>query len=121
MHLIVLCSYRITLMHRHGLFKNGWSHLGQRRVVNLSVTGKPVAGRTLQPPAFRRAVHRSSEHAAPPTAVGVLLIHITTTENEKIQGNQKVSVHLMITVQNITSNVQSVPASLQAFGKPGGH
>jgi hypothetical protein len=26
-----------------------------------------------------------------------------------IQGDQKVSVHLMITIQNVTSNVQSVP------------
>jgi hypothetical protein len=26
-----------------------------------------------------------------------------------IQGDQKVSVHLMITIQKITSNVQSVP------------
>jgi len=26
-----------------------------------------------------------------------------------IQGDQKVSVHLMITIQKVTSNVQSVP------------
>jgi hypothetical protein len=32
-----------------------------------------------------------------------------------IQGDQKVSVHLMITTQKVTSNVQSVPASLQTF------
>jgi preprotein translocase subunit Sec63 len=28
---------------------------------------------------------------------------------EKIQGDQKVSMHLMITIQKVTSNVQSVP------------
>jgi hypothetical protein len=32
-----------------------------------------------------------------------------------IQGDQKVPVHLMITIQKDTSNVQSVPASLQTF------
>jgi hypothetical protein len=32
-----------------------------------------------------------------------------------IQGNQKVSVHLMITIQKVTSNVQSVPTSLLTF------
>jgi hypothetical protein len=32
-----------------------------------------------------------------------------------IQGDQKVSVHLMITIHKVISNVQSVPASLQAF------
>ena len=31
------------------------------------------------------------------------IIHIIT------QGDQKVSVHLMITIQKVTSNVQSVP------------
>jgi hypothetical protein len=34
------------------------------------------------------------------------------TERDMIintQGDQKVSVHLMITIQNVTSNVQSVP------------
>jgi hypothetical protein len=34
---------------------------------------------------------------------------------EYIQGDQKVSVHLMITIQKVTSNVQSAPASLQTF------
>jgi hypothetical protein len=29
--------------------------------------------------------------------------------SENIQGDQNVSVHLMITIQNVTSNVQSVP------------
>jgi hypothetical protein len=29
--------------------------------------------------------------------------------NTKVQGDQKVSVHLMITIQKVTSNVQSVP------------
>jgi hypothetical protein len=33
----------------------------------------------------------------------------------KIQGDQKVSPQLMITIQKVTSNVQSVPASLQTF------
>jgi hypothetical protein len=33
-----------------------------------------------------------------------------------IQGDQKVSVHLTITIQKVTSNVQSAPtASLQTF------
>jgi hypothetical protein len=32
-----------------------------------------------------------------------------------IQDDQKVSVHLMITIQKVTSNVQSAPASLQTF------
>jgi len=33
-----------------------------------------------------------------------------------LQGDEKVSVHLMITIQKFTSNVQSVPpASLQTF------
>jgi hypothetical protein len=32
-----------------------------------------------------------------------------------IQVDQKVSVHLMITIQTVTSNVQSVTASLQTF------
>jgi hypothetical protein len=32
-----------------------------------------------------------------------------------VQGDQKVSVHLMITMQKVTSNVQSVPASLQTY------
>jgi hypothetical protein len=30
----------------------------------------------------------------------------------KIQGNQKVTLNLMITIQNVTSNVQTSPASL---------
>jgi hypothetical protein len=32
-----------------------------------------------------------------------------------ISGDQKVSVHLMITIQKVTSNVRSAPASLQTF------
>jgi hypothetical protein len=32
-----------------------------------------------------------------------------------IQGDQKVSLHLMITIQKVTSNIQNVPASLQTF------
>jgi len=28
---------------------------------------------------------------------------------QNVQGDQKVSVHLMITIQKVTSNVQSVP------------
>jgi hypothetical protein len=32
-----------------------------------------------------------------------------TILHSKIQGDQKVSVHLMIKIQKITSNVQSVP------------
>ena len=32
-----------------------------------------------------------------------------------IQSDQKVSVHLMITIQKVTSNVQVCPASLQTF------
>jgi hypothetical protein len=35
-------------------------------------------------------------------------------EPEEIQGDQKVSMHLMITTQKVTSNVQSV-SSLQTF------
>jgi hypothetical protein len=35
-----------------------------------------------------------------------------------VQGDQKVSVHLMITIQKVTSNVQSIPR--QSTG-PGGH
>jgi hypothetical protein len=31
------------------------------------------------------------------------------SERKNIQGNQKVSVHLTITIQKVTSNVQSVP------------
>jgi Tfp pilus assembly protein PilF len=31
------------------------------------------------------------------------------TERVKMRGDQKVSVHLMITIQKVTSNVQSVP------------
>jgi hypothetical protein len=30
-------------------------------------------------------------------------------EDIKIQGDQKVSVHLMITIQKVTNNFQSVP------------
>jgi hypothetical protein len=33
----------------------------------------------------------------------------------QLQGDQKVSVHLMITIQKVTSNVQSVPRHLQTF------
>jgi hypothetical protein len=33
----------------------------------------------------------------------------------QIQGDQKVSVQVMITIQKVTSNVQSAPASLQTF------
>jgi len=33
----------------------------------------------------------------------------TLTEVYIIQGDQKVCVHLMITIQKVTSNVQSVP------------
>jgi hypothetical protein len=33
-----------------------------------------------------------------------------------IQGDQKVSVHLMITIQKVTSNIQVSPASLQGQG-----
>jgi len=32
-----------------------------------------------------------------------------------IQGDQKVSVHLMITIQKVTSNVQIVPYQSQDF------
>jgi hypothetical protein len=32
-----------------------------------------------------------------------------------VQGDQKVSVNLMITIQKVTSNVQVSPASLQTF------
>jgi hypothetical protein len=32
-----------------------------------------------------------------------------------VQGDQKVSVRLMITIQKVTSNVQSPPATLQTF------
>jgi hypothetical protein len=32
-----------------------------------------------------------------------------------IQGDHKVSVHLIITIQKVTSNVQSAPASLQTL------
>jgi hypothetical protein len=35
--------------------------------------------------------------------------------NGYIQSDQKVSEHLMVTIQKVTSNVQSVPASLQTF------
>jgi hypothetical protein len=31
------------------------------------------------------------------------------TFNRQLQGDQKASVHLMITIQKVTSNVQSVP------------
>jgi hypothetical protein len=31
------------------------------------------------------------------------------SQAEKVQGDQKVSVHLMITIQKVTSNVQTVP------------
>jgi hypothetical protein len=38
------------------------------------------------------------------------LAHIKCLETLKyIQGDQKVSVHLMITIQKVTSNVQNVP------------
>jgi len=30
-------------------------------------------------------------------------------EEEEVQGDQKVSVHLMITIQKVTSSVQNVP------------
>jgi hypothetical protein len=33
----------------------------------------------------------------------------------QVEGDQKVSVHLIITTQKVTSDVQSVPASLQTF------
>jgi hypothetical protein len=33
----------------------------------------------------------------------------------ELQGDQKVSVHLMITIQKVTSNVQSVPRQSQTF------
>jgi hypothetical protein len=36
-------------------------------------------------------------------------------ERAIIQGDQKVSVHLMITIQKVTSNVQSVPCPLQTL------
>ena len=35
--------------------------------------------------------------------------YLNTDIHIKIQGDQKVSVHLMITTQEVTSNVQSVP------------
>jgi hypothetical protein len=34
---------------------------------------------------------------------------------EVIEGDQRVSVHLMITIQKVTSNVKVSPASLQTF------
>jgi hypothetical protein len=40
------------------------------------------------------------------------------TDSKIIQGDQEVSVHLMITTQKVTSNVQSVP---RQFPGPGGH
>ena len=41
---------------------------------------------------------------------------VTKILNDKIQGDQKVSVHPMITIQKITSNFPSVPpARLQTF------
>ena len=39
------------------------------------------------------------------------VVHIVT--KRVIQGDQKVSVHLMITIQKVTSNVQSVPRQSQ--------
>jgi len=36
-------------------------------------------------------------------------------KGSNLQDDQKVSVHLMITIQKVTSNVQSDPASLQTF------
>jgi cytochrome b len=39
----------------------------------------------------------------------VKVIHIYTLFLD-IQGDQKVSVHVMITIQKVTSNVQSVPS-----------
>jgi hypothetical protein len=40
---------------------------------------------------------------------------VVSTSNSYIQVDQKVSVHLMIIVQKITSNVRSVPRSFQTF------
>jgi hypothetical protein len=37
-------------------------------------------------------------------------------QNNFIQGDQKISVHLMITIQKVTSNVQGVPADCQGHG-----
>jgi hypothetical protein len=37
------------------------------------------------------------------------------TSEHYIQGDKKVSVRLMIAIQKVASNVQSVPASLQIF------
>jgi hypothetical protein len=40
--------------------------------------------------------------------VSVTLLIQTCSVGKNIQGDQKVSVHLMITIQKVTSNVQSV-------------
>jgi hypothetical protein len=46
-------------------------------------------------------------HKNPYTLLNVLFNFASCTLH--IQGDQKVSVHLMITIQKVTSNVQSVP------------
>jgi hypothetical protein len=39
-----------------------------------------------------------------------MLLQVSAEQQLKnVQGDQKVSVHLMITIQKVTSNVQSVP------------
>jgi hypothetical protein len=43
--------------------------------------------------------------------LGLVLVWMTSVN----MGDQKVSVHLMITIQKVKSNVHSVPASLQTF------
>jgi hypothetical protein len=42
-------------------------------------------------------------------------IHIHITIYYTVQGDQKVSVHLMITIQKVTRNFKVSPASLQTF------
>jgi len=45
------------------------------------------------------------------TATRMRIYHVLFNRSKTgvIQGDQKVSVHLMITIQEVTSNVQSVP------------
>ena len=44
-----------------------------------------------------------------PTVSEVMNVLPGQTSAKKVHGDQKVSVHLMITIQKVTSNVQSAP------------
>jgi hypothetical protein len=48
-------------------------------------------------------------------SVNVINEHLLAANICVKRDDQKVSLHLMITIQKVTSNVQSVPSTLQTF------